>query len=354
MAQNKKETSQPTENSNFSEEERILLQLKEQAERTYSSRLRAMLTLRNATEIDLSSTCDVVPSTATWWTADISYAESAPSFQNLAKMAMYLETSLGYLLGLTDEIVPNDSSELSMVRLPALRRAKNISRNALASTLGGLHPNTIYAWELGKTVCRINVAMFLANLFNVSIDYLLGLSQFRTTEEALCGIPAFDCYPLDLSDDRIFSLAGSFPVWFEPRHSAHSGSVAKFGLFFPTKRIVSFGDGTFVDNVSKTSPFILCRYAPPIPYPLSGFAPLVPDQIKSLESVYVDVVGSYLERADTVGMYTYGKDLTSGTEYVESLMSGKKLDFKMYGIAWVAYASPAPAAYPFDKDEKES
>lgn len=62
-------------------------------------------------------------------------------------------------------------------RLKEIRTKKGISREALAQHLG-MSYHTIAKWEAGSRDPDTTVLLQLADLFNVSTDYLLGRTDF--------------------------------------------------------------------------------------------------------------------------------------------------------------------------------
>lgn len=62
-------------------------------------------------------------------------------------------------------------------RLRAERQKKNISRAALAEMLSCKTPSTIGNWESGVATPDYEKLVFLADLYNVSTDYLLGRAE---------------------------------------------------------------------------------------------------------------------------------------------------------------------------------
>ena len=61
-------------------------------------------------------------------------------------------------------------------RLKELRAEKNIGQNALAKALNLSNASLSY-WETGKQIPSAEVIFKLAQYFNVSADYLLGLKD---------------------------------------------------------------------------------------------------------------------------------------------------------------------------------
>ena len=59
-------------------------------------------------------------------------------------------------------------------RLKELRTEKNLSQTQLAMATGLSHTAIVY-WESEKRVPNANAIIILANFFNVTTDYLLGV-----------------------------------------------------------------------------------------------------------------------------------------------------------------------------------
>lgn len=61
-------------------------------------------------------------------------------------------------------------------KIKALREAENMTQAALAKKLG-ITRSSVNAWEMGISVPSTQYIVELASMFNVSADYLLGLSR---------------------------------------------------------------------------------------------------------------------------------------------------------------------------------
>lgn len=66
------------------------------------------------------------------------------------------------------------------ISLKQLRNEHHLTQANLAKILG-IAPTTLAAYEQGKSEPNIETLTKLANYFNVSIDYLLGLTDVKTT-----------------------------------------------------------------------------------------------------------------------------------------------------------------------------
>ncbi|MBQ9795593.1 MAG: helix-turn-helix transcriptional regulator [Clostridia bacterium] len=65
-------------------------------------------------------------------------------------------------------------------RLRELRLEKNLSQNELSIKLKNKIPQpSIAMWELDKREPSLESAVILAQFFNVSLDYLAGLAEFK-------------------------------------------------------------------------------------------------------------------------------------------------------------------------------
>ncbi len=61
-------------------------------------------------------------------------------------------------------------------RLRQLREENGLSQIELGNRLG-VTQQSVFAWEHGKTVPQIQTAIALSQIYNVSLDYLMGLSD---------------------------------------------------------------------------------------------------------------------------------------------------------------------------------
>ncbi len=62
-------------------------------------------------------------------------------------------------------------------RFSGLRKENNFSRSSLAEKLE-VSVRLISYWERGERECDFNMLIKIANLFDVSIDYLLGKNEY--------------------------------------------------------------------------------------------------------------------------------------------------------------------------------
>ncbi|HFI0738990.1 TPA: helix-turn-helix domain-containing protein [Streptococcus suis] len=67
-------------------------------------------------------------------------------------------------------------------RLKTLRKEKGDNQSVIASLLG-VNVKTVSRWEKGENEIKLAQANMLANHFGVSVEYLLGYSDFRTVKD---------------------------------------------------------------------------------------------------------------------------------------------------------------------------
>ncbi|MGW8382207.1 helix-turn-helix domain-containing protein [Streptococcus parasuis] len=67
-------------------------------------------------------------------------------------------------------------------RLKTLRKEKGDNQSVIASLLG-VNVKTVSRWEKGENEIKLAQANMLANHFGVSVEYLLGYSDFRTAKD---------------------------------------------------------------------------------------------------------------------------------------------------------------------------
>lgn len=103
-----------------------------------------------------------------------------PSLRILIKIADKLELSLKYLLGLDDEneFILSVTPSTFHIRLAELTDEQKLNYGQIASKMD--FPRTyIYEWIKENTLPSIDYALSLAEFFNVSVDYLLGRTDYR-------------------------------------------------------------------------------------------------------------------------------------------------------------------------------
>ncbi len=76
-----------------------------------------------------------------------------------------------------------------MIKLKELRQSKNMSQQELADYLG-VGQSTLSGWERGATCMTSDAMIKAANLFDVSIDYLVGNEQAEKEMKRFIVLPA--------------------------------------------------------------------------------------------------------------------------------------------------------------------
>lgn len=86
-----------------------------------------------------------------------------------------------------------------------LRKEKRLTQTDLAK---GVHvtQQTVTAWESGRAIPNAVTLDSLANLFNVSTDYLVGRSDLKNPEvRDFSSVMSFDGEPLDEHDKKLLA-----------------------------------------------------------------------------------------------------------------------------------------------------
>lgn len=86
------------------------------------------------------------------------------------------------------------------MRIKELRDINGIQQKTLANILG-ISSNTLSQYENGKRTPNIDIVSKLANYFNVSTDYIYGLSSFTTCND--CGLSYCPDNELDLETHKV-------------------------------------------------------------------------------------------------------------------------------------------------------
>ena len=103
-----------------------------------------------------------------------------PSVKVLIKIADSFEVSLPYLLGETDkrDFYPTEETNLFHERLQKLVEEKGTNYSRIASVMP-FSKNFFYEWQRTKTLPSFDYLKALAEYFEVSVDYLLGRTDYR-------------------------------------------------------------------------------------------------------------------------------------------------------------------------------
>ena len=103
-----------------------------------------------------------------------------PSVRSLLKMANNLNLSLPYLLGTTTEndLIMSANPSTFHNRLNELSENNGIKFSKIANALG-ISRNLFYDWIRENTYPSLDYLIDIAEFFKVSIDYLLGRTDFK-------------------------------------------------------------------------------------------------------------------------------------------------------------------------------
>ncbi len=121
--------------------------------------------------------------------------KNIPKAFRLAIIADFYNCSVDYLLGkintsmIKEETTPSKTMvEVSHARFKELRKINNTTQANLANSLG-VKQTTYAKWESFINDIPLDTANALANYYNVSLDYLLGLTEIKQ----------YDKYNLDIN-----------------------------------------------------------------------------------------------------------------------------------------------------------
>jgi transcriptional regulator with XRE-family HTH domain len=90
-------------------------------------------------------------------------------------------------------------------RIAELRKEKKISQEELSKKIG-VHQNVIGRYERGEAKPSIEVATAIADVFNVSLDYLVGKTEFIVDEDIANRILTIQKLPEQDREHILFAL----------------------------------------------------------------------------------------------------------------------------------------------------
>lgn len=90
-------------------------------------------------------------------------------------------------------------------RIAELRKEKKISQDELSKKIG-VHQNVIGRYERGEAKPSIEVATAIADVFNVSLDYLVGKTEFIVDEDITNRILTIQKLPEQDKEHILFAL----------------------------------------------------------------------------------------------------------------------------------------------------
>ena len=223
------------------------------------NRLKELRKEREFTIKQVAEHMEVQPITIERWEEGI----KLPQLQKLAALSDMYGSSISYALGLTDIKRSNENQEVAP-RLQEIRESYRMARHELAKELGVSSINSVYNWETGKAQMKLDVAIKTAKFFDVSLDYLLGLTHYKRWElmsiqEKLDGLMGGVEFPVFVtidqlkyeeemdSDSKAFSEYGK-EINFEPITFSD-----RWAIYNSKKRelIFSGGEGTYYRELFK-------------------------------------------------------------------------------------------------------
>lgn len=96
------------------------------------------------------------------------------------RIADYFNVSADYLIGLTDspDIEKSTANESFLSRFESLKKEYGYSDYAVSKKL---HTSTSYTtrWKKHNSIPSLNNLIILAEIFHVSLDYLLGRTDYK-------------------------------------------------------------------------------------------------------------------------------------------------------------------------------
>lgn len=148
--------------------------------------LEEIMTEKNLKVADVARLCDLSDSTVR---SIISRKSKTVALEVAFKIAKGLNVDINRLSGQTTNTTPTiDKSTLENIEqdLPAklrfLRQKESISQKEMAKLIN-VQPNTYNQWENGKREPDYKTLAKIASFFNVTIDYLIGLTDKSNTEQ---------------------------------------------------------------------------------------------------------------------------------------------------------------------------
>lgn len=250
----------------------------------------------------------------------------------------------------TNEIAFKKSNVLG-TRIRILRADKGWSQEELANELSNeldqeepMKPLTISSYETGKRLPTLSTLLGLSNVFDVSVDYLLGSDVKESQKDILKAIsvdentksnPVIDIeYDVKIAardyekyhGNPVFVKANSETTLFNPR----------WGLLDYYENKIIFAGGEFL---SLSKDYVLYRVKPSITSILetSGVYPYNLGQLMQAPNetyIYVQLINA---DAETRGKYDGYYRHTSKRECLINVANGCTLPYTGLGISYIAY-----------------
>ena len=142
----------------------------------FGERLKELIEDSNLTVTKLAKVSGITQSKLSNWTR----YDIMPATKSVIEVAGYFNCPVDFLLGRTETVKANFSQKPDTCsdRLKVLIRAKNITQYRACAEL---HIDTamMTAWTKNGTLPSCDNLILLADYFDCSVDYLLGLSNGR-------------------------------------------------------------------------------------------------------------------------------------------------------------------------------
>ena len=107
------------------------------------------------------------------------HGRRSPDNKTLIKISNYFDVSADYLLGKTEiKNYENLEKQIFGKRLKQLRENANITQEELGKKVNLVKSN-ISMYEKGKRTPSVEILEQMSNIFDVSIDYLLGKTEIK-------------------------------------------------------------------------------------------------------------------------------------------------------------------------------
>lgn len=91
-------------------------------------------------------------------------------------LSKFYNTSIDYILGLTNEVVPYERNVSNYLRLRELRKSKKLTGKEVGDVLG-LSQQQYSSIENGEYKITYDKLILLSKFYNTSVDYILGLTD---------------------------------------------------------------------------------------------------------------------------------------------------------------------------------
>lgn len=146
-------------------------------------RINSALALSGKMQKDLAAVLGVTDNTVSYYVG----GKRSPSTEQLIEIAKYLGVTSDYLLGIDSLNAHNInySRDVFPERLKFLREKCGMSCAALAEKIGVTGASIGY-YERGERTPNIEILQSLCKTFEVSADYLLGISDVMIADISIC------------------------------------------------------------------------------------------------------------------------------------------------------------------------